>query len=124
MPDLEHIGNSNEVAKSTLFLDHSLGHTRPRAFQHSGAPALQKHFILFFGARKVAERKFPEFLAFLSRILLRIFPEFFEEFSETRKYSPKIPTIFQCKILRQVRRKNIQNHNFCDCDFKQGDAAI
>ena len=67
---------------------------------------------------KVAERKFPEFFEFLSRILsrisLRIFPEFFEEFScfvswdtETRKNSPKIPAIFQCKVPRQTRKKNI-----------------
>ena len=41
----------------------------------------------------------------LPRILLRIFPEFFKDFScfvswetETRKNSPKIPTIFQCKF--------------------------
>ena len=51
----------------------------------------------------------------LHRILLRIFPEFLEEFScfilretETRKNSPKIPAIIQCKIPRQLRRKNPQ----------------
>ena len=50
----------------------------------------------------------------MPRILLRIFPEFFEDFScfvswetETRKNSPKIPAIFQCKIPRQIRKKNI-----------------
>ena len=43
------------------------------------------------------------------------FPRIFEEFScfiswetETRKNSPKIPAIFQCKIPRQTRRKNPQ----------------
>ena len=39
------------------------------------------------------------------------FPRIFEEFSwetETRKNSPKSPGIFQCKIPRQVRRKNPQ----------------
>ena len=71
-------------------------------------------------ARKAAERKFPEFFEFSSRILprisLRIFPEFFEDFScfvswetETRKNSPKIPAIFQCKIPRQTRKKYSQN---------------
>ena len=42
------------------------------------------------------------------------FTEFFEDFScfvswetETRKNSPKIPAIFQCKIPRQTRKKNI-----------------
>ena len=68
--------------------------------------------------KKAAERKFPEFFKFssriLPRILLRIFPEFVEDFScfvswetETRKNSPKIPAIFQCKIPRQTRKKNI-----------------
>ena len=67
-------------------------------------------------SRKVAERKFPEFFGILSRILprilLRIFPGFFEDFpcfvsweTETRKNSPKIPAIFQCKIPRQTRTK-------------------
>ena len=71
-------------------------------------------------ARKVAERKFPEFFNFLSRILARIslrsFSEFSEEFScfvlwetETRKNSPKIPAIFQCKTPRQIRKKYSQN---------------
>ena len=70
--------------------------------------------------QKVAERKFPEFFEFssriLPRILLRIFPEFFEDFScfvswetETRKNSPKIPAIFQCKIPRQTRKKYSNN---------------
>ena len=70
--------------------------------------------------RKVAERKFPEFFEFSSRILpqilLRSFPEKKEEFScfvswetETRKNSPKIPAIFQCKIPRQIRKKYSQN---------------
>ena len=52
----------------------------------------------------------------LPRILLRIFPEFFEDFScfvswetETRNNSPKIPTIFQCKIPRQIRKIYSQN---------------
>ena len=68
--------------------------------------------------RKVAERKFPEIFEFLSRILprisLRIFPEFIEEFSclvswetETRKNSPKIPAIFQCKKFPGKHGKNI-----------------
>ena len=70
--------------------------------------------------RKVAERKFPEFFEFLSRILprisLRIFPEFFGEFScfvswetETIRNSPKFPAIFQCKIPRQIRKTYSQN---------------
>ena len=73
-------------------------------------------FETFCQVRKVAERKFPEFFEFssriLPRILLRIFPEFFEEFScfvswetETRKNSPKFLAIFQCKIPRQTRKK-------------------
>ena len=44
------------------------------------------------------------------------FPRFFEEFScfflwetETRKNLPKIPAIFQCKIPRQIGRKNPQH---------------
>ena len=44
------------------------------------------------------------------------FPRFFEEFScfvswetETRKNSPKIPAIFQCKIPRQTRKTYSQN---------------
>ena len=44
------------------------------------------------------------------------FPEFFEDFScfiswetETRKKSPEIPAIFQCKIPRQTRKKYSQN---------------
>ena len=61
---------------------------------------------------EVAERKFPEFSArILPRILLRIFPEFFEDLScfvswetETRKNSPKIPAIFQCKTPRQTKK--------------------
>ena len=43
-------------------------------------------------------------------------PEFFKDFScfvswetETRKNSPKIPAIFQCKIPRQTRKKYSQN---------------
>ena len=67
----------------------------------------------------MAERKYPEFFEFLSRIssriLLRIFPEFFEEIScfvsqekETRKKSPKIPALFQCKIPRQLRKNDSQ----------------
>ena len=74
--------------------------------------------------RKLGHRscrtKVPEFFEFssriLPRILLRIFPEFFEDFScfvswetETRKNSPKIPAIFQCKIPRQTRKKYSQN---------------
>ena len=46
------------------------------------------------------------------------FPEFYEDFScfvswetETRKNSPEIPAIFQCKILRPIR-KNIHK-SFC-----------
>ena len=65
--------------------------------------------------RKVAEQKFPNFRPeFLSRILLRIFPELFEGFScfvswemETSKKSPKIPGVFQCEIPRQTRRTKI-----------------
>ena len=68
----------------------------------------------------------------MPRILLRIFPEFFEEFScfvswktETRKNSPKIPAIFQCKIPRQTRKKNIhkillesrQSEDMGDCQI-------
>ena len=54
---------------------------------------------------------YPEFCS-------RIFPEFLEEFScfifvswetETRKKSPKIPAIFQCKIPRQIPNKKSQN---------------
>ena len=62
--------------------------------------------------RKVAG-KFPEFLEFSVRILPRIFPEFFEDFScfvswetETRKNSPKIPAIFNAKFPGK-HRKNI-----------------
>ena len=58
----------------------------------------------------------PNFFEVLTRILprisLRIFSEFFEDFScfvswetETRKNSPKIPAIFQCKIPRQILKK-------------------
>ena len=43
------------------------------------------------------------------------FPEFFKDFScfvscetETRKNSPKIPAIFQCKIPRQIRKRYSQ----------------
>ena len=46
----------------------------------------------------------------------RIFPEMFEEFScfvswetATRKNSPKTPASFQCKIPRQIPKKNPQN---------------
>ena len=51
-----------------------------------------------------------------ARILLRISPEIFEDFScfvsweaETRKNSPKIPGVFQCKIPSQIRKRNSQN---------------
>ena len=71
---------------------------------------------LFCSARKVAERKFPEFFEFSSRILPRICSEFSPNFSRTfrasfrgrrrpEKKSPKIPAIFQCKIPRQTRKK-------------------
>ena len=64
-------------------------------------------------SEKLQKESFPNFSNFssriLPRILLRIFPEFFEEFScfvswetETRKNSPKMPAIFQCKIPRQT----------------------
>ena len=52
----------------------------------------------------------------LPRILLRIFPEFFEDFSCLRfvgdgdqKKFTKIPAIFQCKIPRRTRKKYSQN---------------
>ena len=65
---------------------------------------------------KLQNESSPEFFELSSRILprslLRIFAEFLEEFScfaswetETRKDSPKIPAIFQCKIPRQIREK-------------------
>ena len=68
-----------------------------------GRNELAKHQV-----RKVAEREFPEFFKFLSRILprilLRIFPEFFEDFScfaswetETRKIHQKSPPFFNAK---------------------------
>ena len=56
--------------------------------------------------------KIPRIFGYLSRILLRAFPESFQECScfvswetETWKNSPKIPAICQCKIPRQIRRK-------------------
>ena len=59
--------------------------------------------------RKVAERKFPEFFEFsariLHRMLLRIFPEFFEDFScfvswetGTEKNHQKSPPFFNAKF--------------------------
>ena len=73
-----------------------------------------------FLGQKSRRTKVPRIFKFssriLPRILLRMFPEFFEEFScfvswetETRKNSPKIPAIFQCKIPRQIRKKYSQN---------------
>ena len=76
---------------------------------------------LFWGnesGQKSCRTKFPNFRIFVPnfvRILPRIFPEFFEEFLASfrgkrgpEKISPKIPAIFQCKIPRQVQRKNPQ----------------
>ena len=68
--------------------------------------------------RKAAERKFPEFFDFLSRIfpriLLRIFPEFFEEFScfvswetETRKKFTKHPRHFSMQNSQANTKKKI-----------------
>ena len=74
---------------------------------------------------KLQNESFPNFSNFRPRILLRIFPEFFEDFScfvswetETRKNSPKIPAIFQSKfpgkheknihkILLESRQSNV-----------------
>ena len=69
---------------------------------------------------KWGQRKVPKFFKISTRILLRkmlrIFPEIFEDFScfvswetETTKHSPKIPTVIQCQISRQIERKNSQN---------------
>ena len=59
------------------------------------------------------QKEFPDFFSnFRPEISLRIFLDFFLEFSrfvswetETTKNSPTIPAIFQCKIPRQIRRK-------------------
>ena len=68
----------------------------------------------------MAERKFPEFFEFLSRIssriLLRIFPELFEEFScfisqetETRKKSTKNPRPFSMQNSQANTQKIFTN---------------
>ena len=70
----------------------------------------------FIRSEKSQNKSSPNFAnfrpEFCSRILLRIFPEFFEEFScfilwetETRKNSPKIPAIFQCKFPGKFEEK-------------------
>ena len=75
----------------------------------------------FYWVRKVAERKFPEFFEFLSRmlprVLLRIHPKFSRIFRASfcgkrrrEKNSPKIPAIFQCKIPRQILKKYVHKH--------------
>ena len=65
--------------------------------------------------RSVAERKFLEFFEFSSRISLRIFPEFFEDFScfisretKTTKNLPQIPAIFYAKSAGKFEAKNPQ----------------
>ena len=98
---------------------------REKTSPHLGSPPPLKSsrfialiFAISLGQKR--ERKFPEFCKFssriLPRILLRIFPEFFEEFScfvswetETRKNSQKIPAFFQYQISRQTRKKYSQN---------------
>ena len=74
----------------------------------------RRHFVRPEKLQNESSPNFSNFRPeFCPRILLRIFPEYFEDFScfvswetETRKNSPKIPAIFQCKIPRQTR-KNI-----------------
>ena len=67
-------------------------------------------------SEKLQNESFPNFRIFRPGFC----PEFCSEFSpnfscfaswetETRKNSPKIPAIFQCKIPRQIRRKKSQN---------------
>ena len=72
----------------------------------------------FIFIKKVAERKFPEFFQFSSGILLRIFPEIFEDFSrftswemETTEDNPQIPPFFQCQIPTEFEEKDTKD--FC-----------
>ena len=62
--------------------------------------------------RKVAERKFPEFFEFSSRISPRIFPDIFEEFScfiswrrSPENHHLKSPLFFQCKFPGKFEEK-------------------
>ena len=68
--------------------------------------------------RKVAERKFPELFEFssriLTRILLRIFPNFSRTFRasfrgrrKTEKFHQESPPFFNVKFPRQTREKTI-----------------
>ena len=78
-------------------------------------PDGKRHISTIFEVRKVAERKFPEFFKFSSRILYRIllrsFPEFFEEFlcfvweTETRQIHQKSPPFFNAKFPGKLEDK-------------------
>ena len=56
--------------------------------------------------RKVAEQNFPEFS---SEFCPQFSRGFRASFRGDKKRSPKIPGVFQCKIPRQIRRKNPQS---------------
>ena len=71
---------------------------------------LYRFFHHMVRTEKLQNESFPNFSNFRPGFAPN-FPRIFRWFSswetETRNNSPKIPAIFQCKIFRQTRRKNV-----------------
>ena len=107
---------SGESPESVWTLESAFGLAVPGLFGDFPGPGPETSSRLSLRSEKLQNGSSPEFFNFFSRILprilLRIFPEIFKDPScfvscetETRKNSPKIPAIFQCKIPGQIRKK-------------------